>query len=1232
MAEIVLGQIGSVIGAALLPNGASAFGLTASGAAIGGVLGGTAGRFIDSALRPPLEGPRLPNLQIMESREGASIPIVYGRMRVPGQLIWAARFLEKRREQSAGKGGPRYTEYSYCLSFAVAICAGPITRMDRIWANGSELQLSQTNYRLYHGDEAQLPDPLIEAIEGAGMAPAYRGVSYIVFEDLPLDDFGNRLPQLSFEIVRSSTADRQSLGHLIQGVNIIPASGEFVYATSPVHERRFPGINKTVNVNNGQGVADFSVSLEQLQSDLPRVARAALTVAWFGNDIRAGICRLRPGVEAHERQTTPFNWSVGGLDRAAAYRISRTDDSPNFGGTPADRAVIEGIQALHNVGIAVTLSPFILMDIPDGNDLPDPSGTGYQPPFPWRGRISVHSDNSATVRDEITAFVGEDGGFGFRHFILHHARLAAEAGGVEAFLIGSEMVGLTRLRDETGAFPFVDALIALADEVRAILGDNVKVSYAADWTEYGAYVPNDGSGDVMFPLDALWASPNIDFVGVDWYPPLGDWRDGDDHLDAKAGFLSAEDLAYLAANLQGGEAYDWYYASAQDRADQNRTVISDTAYGEDWIFRQKDLLGWWRHNHQPRIRGVRTAEPTLWQAQMKPIRLIEIGYPAVDRGGNAPNLFYDPKSSESALPPFSRGYQDDLYQRNALAIAVRFWQAQSGVDAVLVWAWDGRPWPYYPALETVWSDGPNWQFGHWLNGRTGQTLLSELISDMGRQAGLNFQANALLSYVEGFVVSGPISLRQALTPLQTVFQFELCERASAFLVSPEMQTVTGKIQDGAWIEARYSEQHRLLDKAPGRLRLTYISGQAAYAPTVIDAYNDNGDPNETLDLNVPLVLSDAYAETLARRLMSQLQASHMLELSLGPEHGVLDPGALLTVRDRNWKIERIEHQGLVQHLLLRAPPTPAARLRAVSPDRQVKPAIVPGVPEFVWIDASHRRRNAPVGPLAAIAQDPWGGTVRIRAGGDTVSLTERGAATSPAGVGQLLAPLERGPLGRWDRANSLQVYMPSASLASRSPGQVLNGDNRILVQSYSDWEMLAFETATLVGEDLWQLSGLLRGILGSPVQSAPLGARVVLYDSRLVSLDIDISEIGLQRLWQAGRGAPFEAEFENRADLPTRIGHLRAERILSGWCLNWTRRDKELAESWALPEAENIGRFVVELWRGAELVETITDAAPPIRIDDLTLDRVQVAQFGPDNRRGPWVSIQLQTPYMPESK
>ncbi|MDF1716184.1 MAG: glycoside hydrolase TIM-barrel-like domain-containing protein, partial [Antarcticimicrobium sp.] len=521
------------------------------------------------------EGPRVKSLPVMEAREGAGLPSVYGRMRVGGQVIWAARFKEtKTTRRASSKGGPKVTEYDYSVSFAVALGEGPILGVRRAWANGEAFDLSGVVHRVYPGDETQEPDPLIEMIEGE--APAYRGTAYIVFEDLPLEAFGNRLPQLSVEVERVPPGGSEpGLGDVVTGVNIIPASGEFVYATENVREQRFPGHERALNAWSGEARADFLVSLDQLESDLPNVSRAALTVGWFGTSIEAGACEIHPGVETRERVTVPYAWQVAGVARGDAFVISRDEDGhPNYGGTPADRCVIGAIQEMRARGLSVTLSPFLFMDCAG---------------FPWRGRIGVSTDGTAAARSEIDSFM--NGANGFRHFILHHAELAAEAGGVEAFLIGSEMVGLSRVRDATGAFPFVEALVALAAEVKAIL-PGAQISYGADWTEYGAYVPGDGSGDVLFPLDALWASADVDFVGVDWYPPLGDWRDGSDHLDALAGYAAADDPAYLASQIAGGEAYDWYYADQAARDAQVRTPINDTAHGEHFVFRQKDIAGW----------------------------------------------------------------------------------------------------------------------------------------------------------------------------------------------------------------------------------------------------------------------------------------------------------------------------------------------------------------------------------------------------------------------------------------------------------------------------------------------------------------------------------------------------------------------------------------------------------------------------------------------------------------
>ena len=159
--------------------------------------------------------------------------------------------------------------------------------------------------------------------------------------------------------------------------------------------------------------------------------------------------------------------------------------------------------------------------------------------------------------------------------VLHYAALAADAGGVDAFLIGSELKSLTRVRSASGVYPAVNALVTLAADVKAILGSGTVVSYGADWTEYGAHVV-----DVERERSALSARPavgvvSIDAVGIDYYAPLADWRDDGNQLDL-ALTDSPYRLSYLAGNLTRGEAYDWYYADdcrargAEPHADHRR--------------------------------------------------------------------------------------------------------------------------------------------------------------------------------------------------------------------------------------------------------------------------------------------------------------------------------------------------------------------------------------------------------------------------------------------------------------------------------------------------------------------------------------------------------------------------------------------------------------------------------------------------------------------------------------
>lgn len=571
MATILLAAAGSAIGSSI---GGSVFGIGA--AAIGKAVGASVGSVVDSmiagALTPAqrLEGPRLDTLKVTTSTEGVAIPRVFGRMRVGGNVIWATDFSEtKNTSGGSGKGArqPTVTTYSYAASFALALCEGPISGIGRVWADGDLMEMRDITWRLYHGNETQMPDPFIEQKVGVGMTPAYRGTAYIMFEELPLETYGNRIPQISVEVFRALGGADTAEG-MIKAVNLIPGSGEFVYAAEKITSGS-DGESAALNMYARTSQTDFLTALDHLKAAIPDIQSVSLVVSWFGTDLRCGDCQIMPGVEIATKITSR-EWSVNGVSRGDAHVVSQSGGSPAYGGTPADFSVVQAIQEIKARGLRVTFYPFILMDVASGNSLPDPYSDNAadigQPDYPWRGRITCSPaaeyagtvDKTAAAASQVDAFFGTaaaadfgvsgeivswTGGadWGLRRMILHYAHLCAAAGGVDAFLIGSELRGLTTIRSDASTYPAVANLISMASDVRGILGAGCKVSYAADWSEYFGHHPADGTGDMFFHLDPLWVSADVDFVGIDNYMPLSDWRDGYDHIDAR-GWPSIYDL------------------------------------------------------------------------------------------------------------------------------------------------------------------------------------------------------------------------------------------------------------------------------------------------------------------------------------------------------------------------------------------------------------------------------------------------------------------------------------------------------------------------------------------------------------------------------------------------------------------------------------------------------------------------------------------------------------------
>jgi hypothetical protein len=1185
MAQVVLGGLGGAIGGGF-------------GRLVGGALGGAIDRSLIASLEPARQrGPRLDTLKVQSSAEGAPMACVFGRARVTGQVIWAARFLERRNESRGGKGGPRAVDYDYSLSFAVALCEGPIDGVGRVWADGQPLDLSGVTLRVHCGTEDQTPDPLIEAVEGA--APAYRGTAYAVFEDLPLAPFGNRPPQLSFEVFRRPKGD--GLEERLEGVCLIPGAGEFVLATETVLRREGLTRTRAENSHNGEGRPDLEVSLDQLQAQCPNLKRVSLVIGWFGNDLRAGHCTVRPGVERREKSTEPQVWSVAGLDRSEAHLVSQVGGSPAYGGTPSDESVRQAVATLKARGWQVTLYPFVFMDIPADNDLPDPYGGARQAAHPWRGRIRGVDGAGATA--EIAALFGGSADWGLRRLALHYAALAAETG-ADGLLIGSEMRGVTWTRDAAGVHPAVAQYRALAGECRAIMGTGVELSYAADWSEYFGFHPP--SGDVVFHLDPLWADAAISHIGIDWYPPLGDWRAGSGGIDAET-WNRPDDPDYLAAQVAGGEGFDWFYADAGDRAEQTRTAIADGAHGEDWVFRPKDLVGWWSHAHHNRIGGVRSSTATAWVPGMKPVRLTEFGCAAVDRGCNAPNLFLDPKSAESALPPFSSGARDDGMQRRALEAVLEHFEDPANnplssvyggpmLDGADAWCWDARPWPAFPARAENWADAGAWRTGHWLNGRLvgdGEDLLAGILRRGGLQD-TDFCIEPVGPSPRGYVIDRPMRTRDALEPLLDASRMTAAERDGKIALVGEGAPATVLDFDALTLseEGAASTRKREMETAPSAARVRFIDEAVDYQTGSVTVRSDESETGGAVDLVLPAVCSAGLAAGMARRALSGEQAEGLI-LAPGPLEALrLETGDVVHLEGEEgaWRIESVNLDESPTMTLGRA-------ARSSAPDliehwRTSDAPAAFGAPLFAVLDLP----PLPGGeddprPVVAVASDPWR-PMQVVAGANVDGLTARSQAASPARVGVLIERLDPGVVGRWDKANAIVLRVEGAAPASLGETLVLGGRNAVAVQAGDGWEIVQFRSAAVVGSGVWKLTGLLRAQQGTDAEMATgsaVGSLVVFLDDAVGRASLSLSEVGLPLIWRAGpAGGPpggagvseREVTLQGLFHRPWSPAHLRVSRGVTGFDIDWIARSRLNGDFWDRDVGADPMRFRVRVLDG----------------------------------------------------
>ena len=181
----------------------------------------------------------------------------------------------------------------------------------------------------------------------------------------------------------------------------------------------------------------------------------------------------------------------------------------------------------------------------------------------------------------------------------------------------------------------------------------------------------DDADEVRFPLDRSGPSPTIDVVGIDYYAPLADWRDGAAHLDRLGRRALALRCAPISRPMSRRRSLRLVLRRAMPSAPRRRARRSPTGSASRGCSAPRISANWWAQRAlRARRRGrAAVARPPGCRRQAD---LAHRGRLPGGRQGRQPAERV-PRSEvvRKRVPYFSTGARDDLIQRRYLEALLR---------------------------------------------------------------------------------------------------------------------------------------------------------------------------------------------------------------------------------------------------------------------------------------------------------------------------------------------------------------------------------------------------------------------------------------------------------------------------------------------------------------------------------------------------------------------------------
>jgi len=1089
----------------------AAFGASAvmTGIALGWSIGAMVGKKMFGPDEPDTDQSdtgRLDSLVVQSSAYGVFLPILYGTARIAGNVIWADEMKEYEQEEETGGGGKgsmfggggggggTETTYIYTVSFAVSICEGVIAGVRRIWLDGDLLTdrgkdemditrdmdqfqgalwgarhfldetISEFGIRVYNGTENQEPDPLIESIEGEGNVPGYRGTAYIVFENMKLTKYGNRIPNVEVEVASG-------------------LSEEPVYFTVPAYtdwlnRHQVTSAHRLAYANN-----DYGAWLKAIGEDgnvvrttsgefgyaasfsVPKSSRYASIAADYLLDEFCTFIGEGPGAfdsykkadnQGNHYVGNPFTgqWHVLDYNPYASYAVTDGEEEINDFLMYQMNEAAYGADMIPNYAIARGFGQgaWWFLSIHD-TDPPGLEDASFKDIPGWR----ENADNRYSKR--------------FDYLVDLIDYFEREKSLEQSYEIGFEY--------------------------------NRKESAGADWYEHITFVlypPYE-------PANRFYTFRVPEQEHTYYLYDL--WRN---NMGGTVGWLSSlRALIWIYANdtshIYSGDWRREYYLNFADfdavhlgvfnPANFHRIPLESVA--DDYYLNPPPFVKIWddkiyiayadnysilyEYEHVSDIATDAYGNSTSFPSRIS-------GAASSENPGN-----YSRKSDISTT--VGERHEQALHENNIVFTDVE----RTGDFIAMVRTYDGEPHTCYildgmgPEIITMYT---------YTTDSSGNERLDRIVGHIFEREGLSpseYDVSELENdYVIGDVITRQSNGKQCLEPLMKAFQFDVTEYGGQIVCRKRGSDVvdTIPIEDLAVTEGgaedfpeELSVTRSLEREIPKELSVKYMDIDLDYQVNVQRKQRQQTSSNNKKTLELPLVLNANQAMNIVESIFNAMwYHQHSYSFTTSVDHIEKVPGDVVDVKGHRILLQGInlkfpsilEFSGLRDDIAAYTTEEKGELPEFTSQEVGFPPMSFAIFLELPYLEFSGDTNSA--GFYMAVysyTKKGWDGARLNRSldGGSTWSHIS--STLSMATIGRANNVLSSGPVTRWDGKNSLNVEIltPERGLESKDKVSVLSGANTIAVGKDGKWEILSFVDAVQEDDGTFTLSNLLRGRRGT---------------------------------------------------------------------------------------------------------------------------------------------------------